>query len=260
MKSSTKNTSPALLPKHVFYVWLGGKKTPLANVCIENWRDKLKDFDIICVDEKSPYFDFQKAYQECRWFKTIYDRKMWAYVADYIRAKVLYDHGGIYLDTDMTIYKDLTPLLSNHVFLGWEQPDIVSAGLIGAQKHHPLFKDLLDFYHHEIFQSPLYVITHIITYLLKKNDYKDVKIYPQRYFYPFYGNEVFTPECITDDTYAVHWWSSSWREEAQRFFLDNKHKVPVEEIDGLFQRQKRLKQIIEKSRGLNTPCKPTDQQ
>ena len=233
-----------MIPKRIFYVWFGGEKTPLANVCIENWRDKLKDFEIIEVNENSPYFDFQQAYNNCPWFKTVYDRKMWAYVSDYARAKVLYDHGGVYLDTDMTIYKDITSFLSDNLFLGYEQSDIVSAGIIGAEKHHPLLKDLLDFYENEIFKSPLYVITHIISYLIQKNKYTDIKIYPQKYFYPFYGNEIFTHDCITEETYAVHWWVSNWRNEKQIFFLERKHQMPPEEIDKQYERHQRLKNIL----------------
>ena len=246
MTESSENATVSLLPKRIFYVWFGGKKTPLANICIENWRDKLKDFEIICVDENSPYFDFQKAYNECRWFKAVYDKKMWAYVADYVRAKVLYEHGGIYLDTDMTIYKDLTPLLNNKVFLGLEQDDIVSAGIIGAQKGHPLFKDLIHFYEYQIFESPLFVITHILTNLLKTTSYEGVKLYPKEYFYPFYGNEIFTPDCLTKNTYAVHWWNSSWRQPEQEFFLQNKHKIPMEEMENAFLRHQRVLNIMKK--------------
>ena len=94
-----------MIPKRVFYVWgAGEQKSRLANVCIENWRMMLPAYEIIEVGENSKdWFDFAREYQECLWFRTVYDLKMWAYVADYIRFKVLYDHGGVYLDTDVTI-------------------------------------------------------------------------------------------------------------------------------------------------------------
>ena len=109
-KNSTK------IPPRIFYIWLGGEKTPIVNICLENWRDKIKDFEIIEVNENSKYFDFAKEYETCLWFKSVYDKKMWAYVSDYMRIKVLYDYGGVYLDTDMTIYRDLYPLLDNNLF------------------------------------------------------------------------------------------------------------------------------------------------
>lgn len=246
--NTEKPTSDILIPKRIFYVWFGEKKTPLANVCIENWREKLPDYELVEINENSPFFDFKKAYNSCLWFKTVYDRKLWAYVADYARCSVLYHHGGVYLDTDMTIYKDLTPLLSNKVFFGWETPDIISAGIIGATKGHPLFKQMLDFYNGEIHKSPLYAITHIITELMKRHSYKDIKIYPRDYFYPFYGNETFTPECITPNTYAIHWWNSSWMTDEQMFFLQNKHKMTEQEIESAFPRYKRLQEIMKKQK------------
>lgn len=109
-----------MIPKRIYYVW--GYKEPksrLANICLENWRDKLPDFEIIEINENVPgIFDFQKEYENNLWFKTVYDLKMWAYVADYMRIKTLYDHGGIYLDTDVTVYKDFSPLLEHKMFVG----------------------------------------------------------------------------------------------------------------------------------------------
>ena len=238
------------IPKRIFYVWLGDKKTPLANICVENWRDKLKDFEIIEINENSQYFDFQKAYNTCLWFQTVYDRKLWAYVADYIRCKVLYENGGVYLDTDMTINKDITPLLKNKFFIAREKPHIVSAGLFGSIKHHPLLAKMIEFYEKDIFNSPLYVITHIITKLLVNNNFDDVVVYPEEYFYPFYGDEEFSHSCITPNTYAIHWWNSSWRTEEQEFFLKNKHKIKIEDMKNAFERHLRLKKILDKAQGV----------
>lgn len=232
------------IPQKIFYVWLGGKKTSLVNICIENWHDKLKDFEIIEVNESSHYFDFEKAYNTCLWFKTVYDRKLWAYVADYIRCKILYDQGGVYLDTDITINRDITPLLKNKFFIGLEKPHIISAGIIGSEKNHPLLKRMLDFYQYEIFNSPLYVITHIITEEIANNNSDNITIYPEEYFYPYYGDEEFTHACITPSTYAIHWWNSSWRTEEQIFFLENKHKIKLEDMKEAFKRHRRLKMIL----------------
>jgi len=37
-----------------------------------------------------------------------------------------------------------------------------------------------------------------------------VTIYPKEYFYPYAWYEQFTPDCITENTYAVHHWEGSW--------------------------------------------------
>lgn len=241
------------IPKRIFYVWFGGKKTPLANVCIENWKEKLKGFEIIEINENSEYFDFQKEYNSCKWFKTVYDKKLWAFVSDYIRCKVLYDYGGIYLDTDVTIYKDLTPLLKHGFFLGLEAPSVVGTALIGSRKHHPLLAEMIDFYHNKIFQSPLYVINHILSQLLSNSTYEDLALYPIEFFFPFYGIGEFTPSCITPNTYTVHWWASSWIKEEITFFLENKHKIDLEKIDDAYKRFCRIKNIIKSAKKEEKP-------
>lgn len=220
-----------LIPKRIFYVWLGAEKPAMVNICIQNWRTKLPDYEIIEINEHSPYFDFAAEYQNCRWFKIVYDRKMWAYVADYVRCKVLYEHGGIYLDTDITIEKDLSPLLSDSFFVGEEKEGLVAVGVFGCQKHHPLLKRMLEFYQKEIFSSPLYTIPNIMTEILKRHHYEDVKIYPRQYFYPFYPfgphYEKWTPQCVKKQTYTVHWWNASWFGDETIYFLQNKHKPDV---------------------------------
>ena len=220
-----------LIPKRIFYVWFGAEKPAQVNICIQNWRTKLPDYEIIEINEHSPYFDFAAEYQNCRWFKIVYDRKMWAYVADYVRCKVLYDHGGIYLDTDITIEKDLSPLLSDSFFIGEEKEGLVAVGVFGCQKRHPLLKRMLEFYETEIFSSPLYTMPSIITEMLQRHHYEDIKIYPRQYFYPFYPfaphYEKWTPQCVKKQTYTVHWWNASWFSDETFYFLENKHKPEI---------------------------------
>ena len=53
---------------------------------------------------------------------------MGPFVADYVRVKILYNYGGIYLDTDMEIIKDISPLLDTDMFLGYENENTMSFG------------------------------------------------------------------------------------------------------------------------------------
>lgn len=68
------------------------------------------------------------------------------FVSDYIRARAIYEQGGIYLDTDVRVLKKLDPLLSNQAFIGFENNDYLSAAIFGAEVHHPFIKDILDYY------------------------------------------------------------------------------------------------------------------
>lgn len=37
--------------------------------------------------------------------KQAYEAKKWAFVTDYMRLDIIYEHGGIYLDTDVELIK-----------------------------------------------------------------------------------------------------------------------------------------------------------
>lgn len=74
------------------------------------------------------------------------------FVSDYIRAKAIYEHGGIYLDTDVLVLDNLEDLLSNKCFVGFENKDNPFTAVFGAEKGHPLIKDMLDYYNERDFE------------------------------------------------------------------------------------------------------------
>ncbi len=47
------------------------------------------------------------------YMKQAYEAKKWAFVTDYMRLDIIYEHGGIYLDTDVELIKNIDDLLSN---------------------------------------------------------------------------------------------------------------------------------------------------
>ena len=101
-----------MIPKKIHYVWVGGNPKPKdIKRCMKTWK-----------------------------------AKKWAFVSDYIRAYAIYNEGGIYLDTDNIVVRNLDPLLENRAFVGYETPDFAFTACFGAEKGHPFLKDMLDFY------------------------------------------------------------------------------------------------------------------
>jgi len=161
------------IPKRIFYVWGANEpKKKEVLICMSTWHTFLKDFEIIEINENSKqYFDFQKELKENLWFKTVYERKMWAYVADYIRLKVLYDNGGIYFDTDVTCFKSLNDLLNEPAFASPQDINRVEPAILGSEKGNKLLEQILDFYKNdgEIYKSHLFKMPDIFRYFLEKN-------------------------------------------------------------------------------------------
>ncbi len=130
-----------MIPKKIHYVWVGGgAKSDAIKRCMATWGKHLKDYEIIEWNEQS--FDINSN----PFVKAAYEAKKWAYVSDYIRAKVIYEQGGIYLDTDVLILDNFDNFLNNRAFVGFENPDFPFTAVFGAEKGHPFVKEMLDYY------------------------------------------------------------------------------------------------------------------
>ncbi|MGL4998636.1 MAG: glycosyltransferase [Cetobacterium sp.] len=220
-----------MIEKKIHYIWFGDKKPEKVEKIIESWKKKLPDYEIIEWNEKN--LDLEKEMKENTFFRETYSRKLWAFASDYIRVKILYEYGGIYLDTDMEILKSLDPLLENNFFIGKENEKTISFGIAGTVPKHNFFKEMLEFYREEIWSSNLYIITGIASYICNKysNELGDMKIYSQEYFYPYKQDEELTENHIKKDTYAIHHWEKSWGKNSAVYFLKYKHlKTPVKQI------------------------------
>ena len=236
------------VPKKIYYCWFGGEKPQSVLDCINNWKKMLPNYEIIEINEKNKqFFDVEKECRNNLWFKTVYENKLWAFVSDYARLKVLYENGGVYFDTDITVEKDITELLEKKkLVLGWENPVSlnIAVGVVVVVVGHPLIKQMLDFYNDEIWTSKLYTIPQIVTHVLRKNyDLKpanqitendDILILPQEYFYPIpIGLQIKESEkslFITPNTYTIHWWDGAWDNPNVKYFMLHKHKADLNKL------------------------------
>ncbi len=48
--------------------------------------------------------------------KEAYESKKWGFVPDYARLDIVYNYGGIYLDTDVELIKSFDDLLEQEAF------------------------------------------------------------------------------------------------------------------------------------------------
>ena len=224
------------IPKRIFYVWLGSSAPADVLLAIHQWKQMLPDYEIIEINENSKqYFDFATELKNNLWFKTVYEKKMWAYAADYIRCKVLYQNGGIYLDTDISINKSFDDILSEPAFIGKETSEVVNLAVIGCRKNNPFIKQVLDFYSEDIWTHPIYTIPKIATHVLEKcYNYKpgkaddvirlsDITIFPEKWFYPYEYHTPYSDNCLTPDSHTIHWWKASWCKPEIATWLRAKH-------------------------------------
>lgn len=136
-----------MIPKIIHYVWFGKKEKPDdIKRCMRTWKKKLPDYKFIEWNEDN--FDIESHH----YVKEAHKAKKWAYMSDYVRAKAIYDMGGIYLDTDVLVLESLDSLRSNRAFVGFENPTYPFTAVFGAEKGHPFVKDILDMYDNTEFE------------------------------------------------------------------------------------------------------------
>ena len=104
-----------MIPKIIHYCWFGRKpKSEEFNKYLESWKRFCPDYEIKEWNESN--FDLNKN-DYCR---EAYEAKKWAFVADYVRLKVLEKYGGIYMDTDVELIKSLDKFLHYNAFMCFE--------------------------------------------------------------------------------------------------------------------------------------------
>ena len=87
-----------------------------------------------------------------------YEAKKWGFVPDYARLDIIYEHGGIYLDTDVEMVRSFDSLLENECFFGFEDTGdgdfFVNCGHgFGAVPHHEVIRQARDLYEHLSFTN-----------------------------------------------------------------------------------------------------------
>lgn len=219
------------IPKTIHFCWLGKSEKPeLVKKCIESWKNKLPEYEVIEWNEDN--FDFNNVNN---YVKEALERKRWAFVTDYMRLKVLYEYGGIYLDTDVEVIKSFDDFLNNDSFIGLESLDTICTAVIGSKKNEEWIKELLDLYDQRKFvidnrEDLLPNSKYIFSYLNTKYNIKNsndvqiainrLKVYPREYFSPKNYSTMQTN--ITKNTYSIHYYGGMWKtnkEKVKDYFL-----------------------------------------
>ncbi len=147
-----------MIPKIIHYSWFSGEPMPVAILgFIETWKKILPDYELVLWDaEKAKEVDNLFA------MEALHEHK-WAFAADVIRLYAVYKYGGIWLDTDMEVFKSFDPFLKYRMFIGKEtmaytQQDGNGRHMIGltshcfgAEKGHPFLKRCLSYYNNRHF-------------------------------------------------------------------------------------------------------------
>lgn len=205
-----------MIPKTIHYCWFGrGEKSKLIKKCIKSWKKICPDYTITEWNEDN--FDLSAT---PNFVKQAYAAKKWAFVSDYVRLKVVYENGGIYLDTDVELIKPLTDLLEYTAYFGTETDEIISTGLgFGAHKGAPILQAIMQQYEGLSFDPETcvacpYIDTPVFLNMGWRQDGTlqilpgNIAVLPTEYFCP---KQLMTGIVTrTKNTYSIHHYSATW--------------------------------------------------
>lgn len=212
-----------MIPKKIHYCWFGGKELPaLAQKCIASWRKYCPQWEIHCWNESNFDFDRYPFAAYC-----LKNRK-WAFLSDIVRLAVIYEQGGVYLDTDVELLRPLDSLCEHEAFYGFELETRVNTGHgFGAEAGQETVKAMLDTYlslkPDENGDYPLLACPALNTAPLvemglelngKRQHISGAEIYPVPYFNPY--DYITGRMKKTENTFSVHWFNQSWVSPAQK--------------------------------------------
>ena len=219
-----------MIPKTIHYCWFGRGPLPrLAFECIESWRKFLPDHEIKLWNEDN--FDINI----CHYTSQAYKAGKYAFVSDYARFWILYNHGGIYFDTDVKLLAPIKDILQLGAFMGTETNGTetghawarVNPGIgMAAEQGMPMLRELIGRYNTYRFIDcnnvlNLKTIVEYTTEYLKAHGFPNeltemihccgFNIYPKEYFSPRSIDSRNTT--ITPETRSIHLFTNTWGQQ-----------------------------------------------
>ena len=207
-----------MIPKIIHYCWFGrGEKPELARKCIASWKKFCPDFEIREWNEDNC------DYLAMPFMAEAYAAKKYAFVSDVMRLIVLEQYGGVYFDTDVEVVRDISPLLNDEGFIGFENNRFVNSGqVMAAVPHQPIVQAMIDEYKKLHYMQPDSSVMPVgcprlnsdvlERFGLIRNGQEQIvagiHVYPDDYFSPM--DSTTGKLTKTENTYSIHWYSMSW--------------------------------------------------
>lgn len=207
-----------MIPKIIHYCWFGRGEIPkLAKKCIETWHKYMPDWQFREWNED--VFDVTSI----PYVKEAYEAGKYAFVSDYVRLFALKQYGGVYLDTDVEVFKPFDSLLNHEAFAGFEGSKHCPIGtcVIGSVANGPWVNEQIQPYYqrHFVLANGHYDLTTNVSFITKRmmerglicdgleKDFDGLHIFPVDYFSP---RQTTGEYFKTRNTYSDHLGANSW--------------------------------------------------
>jgi mannosyltransferase OCH1-like enzyme len=206
-----------LIPRKIHQIWLGSALPEEYKILGETFKEKMPEWEYkLWTDATLQNYPMHN--------RQLYDAAInYGEKADIARYEILYNEGGVYVDTDYECIKSLEPF--NHYYdfyIGIQPLDTnfvqLGIGLIGAAPQHPIIKVVIDRLLEQSLKTnqvimktgPVY-FTYIFCQVAPTLQNPVIAL-PATYLYPRGYTQTLHDRAtwLRPESYAVHHWAGSW--------------------------------------------------
>uniref|UniRef100_A0A6C0D5X1 Glycosyltransferase n=1 Tax=viral metagenome TaxID=1070528 RepID=A0A6C0D5X1_9ZZZZ len=206
------------IPHKIHQIWVGPNPIPTkSKKFMKHIKELHPDFEYkLWTDKDITKENFDN-------YEYIKNSKSYAQKADIMRYEILYNNGGIYLDIDFEIYKNLEPLLINELVVCTEDMFSnfhITNAFIGCTKHNANLKRCVDGIKKINFSQMINVATGPVYFRKNIHMNKNVTLlephilYPvhwlQHKVYSLFSKPKYDKKSFSEETYGMHHWDHNW--------------------------------------------------
>lgn len=233
-----------MIPKIIHLCWLSGDAFPKdIAACLESWKVHLNDYEVWlwgkkpedCMGLNMVEKDFDM--DAIVWCKQAFETKKYAFAADYIRLYALYNYGGIYMDSDVVVYKSFNELLHLPYFIGEDRNHCFEPAIVGCEPCTEWIGKVFERYEGRNFIKPdgnydMHGLPRVYAdQLFNSYSFMKVKGIPMEYEenerviqvfpYRFFNSRDYIGAVKTKDSFCSHNFAGSWLKNAN----EGKHRI-----------------------------------
>ena len=211
-----------MIPKLIHLCWFSNDPYPVEiKVCFDSWKRVIPDYEIKLWGYKEA-----KAIG-CHFIDEALEEKRWAFAADAVRFYAVYKYGGLYMDSDIFLFKRFDDFVPDTGFMTFnEKVDAdnrefgLQAAFFMGEAGNSLCKAVFEHYQSTHYRNEDGTLNNTISPLVmariaeKKFGYRredtfqdlgEIKIYPTHFFAPRNKYK------IDKYTFGIHRIYGSWR-------------------------------------------------
>jgi len=196
--------------KKIHQIWVGPSPIPQKSIqFIENIKSLHPDYEyrLWCDSDLTPENFSNLDY--------IHSTPVYAQKADIMRYEILYKHGGIYLDIDFEVFKNLTELLTHDFVVCNEDSNInsyMTNAFIYSVAMNPNLKKCVENIKNCALGGSVNVAIATGPWYFRQNiSLEGARVLPTIVIYPtHYSQKGYRPSIFLEETYAMHHWDKNW--------------------------------------------------